>query len=170
MKLARTIRFDASDLNIFDLAADEGEWAVTGGFMFAHITEADLRGKTKQAFANGFLGLPSFGFSTLVSISNASETDQKTLIEQLASFFVSNLGAPSFELARQAAIEEVEFMAEICADHEVGSLLAISRELTDEGIKERFSNIPKADSCAEQKLWTIVEDDEEPKDKVENIV
>ncbi|MGB0584050.1 MAG: DUF6505 family protein, partial [Candidatus Puniceispirillaceae bacterium] len=68
MKLAKTIRFDPSDLNVFPLAADEGEWALVGTFCFASIGKADIKGKVKQAFSNGFLGLDSMGFSTLVSI------------------------------------------------------------------------------------------------------
>ena len=43
MKLARTIRFDPSDLNVFPVAAEEGEWALVGTFCFAlsliHISE-----------------------------------------------------------------------------------------------------------------------------------
>ena len=49
MKLARTIRFDASDEHVFAHAADEGEWAISGSFSFAHITDQQLNGKTKQA-------------------------------------------------------------------------------------------------------------------------
>ena len=55
MKLARTIRFDPSDLKVFPRAAEEGEWALVGTFCFAHLNEADLTGKVKQAFSNGFL-------------------------------------------------------------------------------------------------------------------
>ena len=64
MKLARVIRFDRSDLNIFPQAADEGEWAITGSFSFADLKEDEITGKIKQAFANGFMGVPSFGYST----------------------------------------------------------------------------------------------------------
>ena len=39
MKLARTIRFDRSDINVFPIAADEGEWALVGTFCFAGIDE-----------------------------------------------------------------------------------------------------------------------------------
>ena len=35
MKLARTIRLDVSDTNVFTAAAKPGEWAVTGTFAFA---------------------------------------------------------------------------------------------------------------------------------------
>ena len=35
MKLLRTIRLDPSDTFVFENAAEPGEWAVTGTFMFA---------------------------------------------------------------------------------------------------------------------------------------
>ncbi len=75
MKFARTIRFDKSDLNIFPLAAEEGELALVGTFSFNEFEFQDLKGKIKQAFSNGFIGLPSFGYSTLVNIVNVKEED-----------------------------------------------------------------------------------------------
>ena len=33
------------------------------------------------------------------------------------------------------------------------------REWSEEGIKERFRTLPKAESCAEQKIWTVVDED-----------
>ena len=159
MKLARTIRFDPSDLNVFPQAAEEGEWALVGTFCFADIPPSDLSGKVKQAFSNGFLGVDSFGFSTLVSVVNTREDDVETLTAQVAAAFVERLGAPNIEVARSAAAEEIGFMAELCLPHEAGTLLTISRELGDGGITESFRSLPKADSCAEQKIWTVIEFD-----------
>ena len=45
MKFARTIRFDKSDLNIFPVAAEEGELALVGTFSFNNIQNEDLKGK-----------------------------------------------------------------------------------------------------------------------------
>ncbi len=67
MKFPRCIRLDPSDLNIYRLAAEPGEWAVAGGFAFA---EADpgafdnpgtFNNKDKLAFQSGWLGTESFG-------------------------------------------------------------------------------------------------------------
>src|SRR5262249_15189795 len=58
MKLLKTIRFDASDERVFDLAAAPDEWAVSGALAFAGAAPNSLTGKSRQAFANGFLGLP----------------------------------------------------------------------------------------------------------------
>ena len=160
MKLARTIRFDRSDLNIFPAAAEEGEWALVGTFCFADLAPEALTGKIKQAFSNGFLGTTSFGFSTLVSVVSASEDDLASLTEQVASQFVDRLGAPDMDVARAAASEEIGFMAELCAQHKSGTLLAIQRQFGETGITESFRSLAKADSCAEQKIWTVIEDEE----------
>ena len=39
--------------------------------------------------------------------------------------------------------------------------LALQRSWSDNGIKEMFRSLPKPDSCAEQKIWTIIDDDVE---------
>ena len=160
MKLARIIRFDPSDLNVFPAAAEEGEWALVGTFCFADLAPEALTGKVKQAFSNGFLGTASFGFSTLVSIVNAGEDDVARLADEVAAAFVERLGAPNLEVARAAAAEEIAFMAELCAQHKSGTLLTIQRQLGEDGITESFRSLSKADSCAEQKIWTLIEDDE----------
>ena len=72
MKLLRTIRLDPSDTFVFERAADPGEWAVSGAFMFADADPETLDGKPRAAFRSGFLGVPSFGWSTLVQIVEAS--------------------------------------------------------------------------------------------------
>ena len=159
MKFARTIRFDKSDLNIFPLASEEGELAVVGTFSFYNLKAEDLEGKVKQAFSNGFMGCSTFGYSTLVSLVNVSEDELKKLKNKLGQYLMNNFGAPTKVVAEKAASEEINFMLELCKEHEIGSLLSLSRHWSQEGIKEKFRNLPKADSCAEQKIWTVVEED-----------
>ena len=64
MKLLRTIRLDPSDGFVFAKAAEPGEWAVAGGFMFWDADPATLEGKERAAFRSGILGIGSFGWST----------------------------------------------------------------------------------------------------------
>ena len=66
MKLLRTIRLDPSDSFVFPRAAEPGEWAVTGSFLFWGRDPATLTGKERAAFRAGFVGVDSLGFSTLV--------------------------------------------------------------------------------------------------------
>ena len=158
MKFAKTIRFDKSDLNIFPLASEEGELAIVGTFNFYNLKQDDLKGKVKQAFSNGFMGCTTFGYSTLVSLVNIKEKELQQLKKNLGKFLIDNFGAPSQEMAEEAANEEINFMLDLCKNHEIGSLLSLSRTWENDGIKERFRNLPKADSCAEQKIWTFVDE------------
>ena len=167
MKLARAIRFDASDLNVFPSAADEGEWALTGSFLFTAMPPDEITGKWRQAFANGFMGCSSHGFSTLVSVSTVKGDDVEMLQASLAEWFTEAFGAPSIEAAKEAASQEIGFMAELCEPHKTGTLLCIQREAGEDGITETFRSLPKPDSCAEQKIWTMVEDQDDELDQAE---
>ncbi len=68
MKFTRTIRLDPSDVKVFPLAAEPGEWAVAGTFAFADTEPAALSRKEQLAFKSGWLGTGSFGRSTLVQV------------------------------------------------------------------------------------------------------
>ncbi len=47
MKLLRTIRLDPSDTFVFERAAEPGEWAVSGAFMFGDADPDMLTGKAR---------------------------------------------------------------------------------------------------------------------------
>jgi hypothetical protein len=143
-KLPRTIRLDASDTAVFERAAEPGEWAVAGGFAFIDADLEKLAGKRRQAFANGFLGTDSFGWSTFAVVGNADAAAVEVVVERLAKLFVEAHGAPSLDAARPVARQEVDFMADLCRAHPVNTLLAIERVVdADGGIRERFRVIDR---------------------------
>jgi hypothetical protein len=158
MKFSKTIRFDKSDLNVFEISSEEGEWAISGAFEYSNDTMISLKGKRKQSFSNGFLGLESYGRSTLVSISKINQKEKEKLSYSLACYFVKQYRAPSFDDASFAANQEISFMIELCEKHEIGTLLAVNRTLEDDGIHEKFRSLPKQDACSNQTIWTTVED------------
>ena len=94
MRLPRTIRLDPSDGFVFAKAAEPGEWAVTGTFLFFGVDPANLSGKQRQAFRAGFLGIDSFGWSTLAVVTEASAEEREAAIALLAQRLVSHCGAP----------------------------------------------------------------------------
>ncbi len=146
MRLARTIRFDESDANVFERAAEPDEWAVSGAFAFSDLTDADLTGKTRQSFANGWLGLESFGRATFVAVAEITETEYAAQIDALALHFVSEYGAPDADAARPVAAEELAFMQSLCAEHDPNTLLVVERSLVDAGVKEAFRAIRPQDA------------------------
>lgn len=150
MKLARTLRLDESDLNVFDAPAEPFEWAISGAFEFSDWTEADLVGKRRQAFANGWLGLESFGRATLVAVCAISPAEYESLILRLCGHFVERYGAPSIEAARGPAEEELAHMRAMCEDHEDNALLTVERTLVEMGVKETFRVIPPRAASLEQ--------------------
>ncbi|QFT30304.1 DUF6505 family protein [Roseibium porphyridii] len=141
MKLARAIHLDDSDRNVFFSPARTGEWCLSGGFEFSDWTEADLSGKARQAFSNGWLGLETFGRVTFVAITPIEDTEFASLADGLAQHFVDVYGAPSVEAARGVATEELTYMAELCEEHPENTLIAVQRELTDGGVRESFRTI-----------------------------
>lgn len=159
MRFLRTIRLDASDVEVFVRAAAPGEWAVPGAFAFAHTPPEDLRGKTGQAFAHGFLGTESFGWSTLVAVAKITTDELETVVEALARHFVECCGAPSIEAARSAARAEVAFAQSLC-EAKVNTLIAVERALGEDGIVERFRTIEPLARGRHARIWSIIRDDD----------
>ncbi len=141
MKLARAIHFDESDRNVFYSPARTGEWCISGGFEFSNWSKGDLTGKARQAFANGWLGVETFGRVTFVAVTQIEEAEQAALAERLAQHFAELYGAPSNDAAHAVALEELAHMAELCADQDDNTLLTVQRELTEAGVRESFRTI-----------------------------
>lgn len=146
MKLARAIHFDESDQRVYHSPARTGEWCLSGGFEFSNWTEADLVGKARQAFANGWLGIETSGRVTFVAVTQVEEAEFLALTETLARHFVEIYGAPNLEAALPVAREELAHMADLCEDHAPNTLLTVLRELTEAGVRETFSVIEAQDA------------------------
>lgn len=150
MHLARAIHFDASDQNVFHSPARTGEWAISGGFEFSNWTDGDLVGKARQAFANGWLGVETFGRVTFAAVTRIEAPEYEALIDRLARHFVEVYGAPSVEVARPSAAEELAQMAELCADHPPNTVLTVLRELTEAGVREQYRYIEASEAGIDQ--------------------
>jgi hypothetical protein len=168
MKLLRTIRLDPSDTFVFERAADPGEWAVSGAFMFADADPDTLDGKSRAAFRGGFLGVGSLGWSTLVQIVEASEEDREALVDTLARQLRDGLGAPDVAAARAAAEEEVAFAASLC-DHPRDTLIAVRRTFEGGAIREAFRTLHPRGTRKPMRAFSFLEvesEEEEPREDV----
>ena len=150
MNLARAIHFDESDTRVFSIPARTGEWCISGGFEFSNWTEADLSGKARQAFANGWFGLETGGRVTFVAVTQVEPSEIETLTDLLSQHFVTYYGAPSIEAARGVAAEEIRQMLELCDEHAPNTLLTVERDLTDAGVREAFRIIEAQDAGLDQ--------------------
>ncbi len=169
-RLPRTLRLDPSDTVVFDRAAEPGEWAVPGGFAYWDEDPAALTGRRRQEFRAGFLGLGSFGWSTLVEVAEAAPAEREEAVEALAARILSFHGAPGLEAARAAAEEEVAFAASLC-DHPPGTVLALARSVEEGAVRERFRTLhrregPPADRASLPVFGVVeVEGEDEPPER-----
>jgi len=168
MKLLRTIRLDPSDTFVFEQAAEPGEWAVTGTFIFSGDDPAALEGKARTAFRAGFLGVTTLGWSTLVQIVEASDDERLAAIDTLARHLVAEFGAPSVEDAVSAAEEEFEFAASLC-NHPLDTLVALHRSYEGGEIRETFRTLRPKDGPKPFRAFAFmdVEGEEAPGEAVD---
>jgi len=150
MNLARAIHFDESDMRVYAAPARTGEWCVSGGFEFSNWTEADLAGKARQAFANGWFGLETTGRVTFVAVTRIEPAERERLVDLLATHFVTCYNAPGVEAARPVAVEEMRHMMDICDGHAPNTLLTVTRELTGAGVREAFRVIEAREAGLDQ--------------------
>jgi hypothetical protein len=147
LKLPRTIRLDPSDTFVFERAAEPGEWAVSGAFVFWNQDPANLGQKQRVALRSGFLGIDSFGWSTLAIVTEATEAERVAIVERLARQLLEKFGAPDLAAARLIAEEEVAFAASLC-DHAPQTLLAVQRSIENGEIRERFRTLKPRQAAA----------------------
>jgi hypothetical protein len=167
VKLLRTIRLDPSDTLVFERAAEPGEWAVSGAFVFWDTDVETLSGKARAAFRGGFLGVASLGWSTLVQIVEASEENRTEAIETLARQLIEHFGAPDLGAARKAAEEEVAFAASLC-DHPQDTLIAVHRTHEDGAMREAFRTLhPRAGPKPLRAFAFLEVEGEEPAEQVD---
>jgi ADP-ribose pyrophosphatase YjhB (NUDIX family) len=144
-RLPRTLRLDPSDLVVFERAAEPGEWAVPGGFAFWDEDPSALTGKRRQAFRAGFLGVASFGWSTLVEVAEATDDQWEAAVAALAAHIRAEYGAPDTATAEAAAREEIGFAASLC-DHPPGTVLALGRTVEAGAVRERFRTLHRREA------------------------
>jgi hypothetical protein len=171
MKLLRTIALDPSDTFVFDPPAEPGEWAVSGAFRFWGDDPEALQGKARSAFRNGFLGVQSWGWSTLAQIVEASEADRRALVDLLARQLIDKLGAPDAAAATRAAEEEVAFVETLC-NHPLDTLIAVHRTAAGGEVREAFRTLQPRGGPKPLRAFSFLEvdgEEQQPDDRVDLI-
>jgi hypothetical protein len=156
VKLLRTIRLDPSDTFVFARAAEPGEWAVSGGFIFAGGDASTLTGKARAEFRAGLLGIASLGWSTLAQIVEAGEDDRVAAVALLASQLTEHFAAPSRTDAVAAAEEEIAFASSLCT-HPAGTLIAVHRTYEAGEIREAFRSLRPREGARPLRAFSFLE-------------
>jgi hypothetical protein len=169
VKLLRTIRLDPSDTFVFECAAEPGDWAVPGTFVFADTDPAALQGKDRSAFRAGFLGVSSLGWSTLVQIVETDDAGRANAVDELARRLIEHYGAPDMDAARAAADEEIAFAASLC-NHEPDTLIALHRTSESGEIREAFRTLKARADRKSFRAFSFMDvegEEEEPGERID---
>jgi len=114
-KLLRAVRLDDSDDQVFRScgAAKEGDWLVTGGYATCDFETAP-RCDPPCHCSSSFVAIGSRARCSVAEVTELSDADLEAQVEALAWHLVKAWGAPSWEVARRAAEDEVRHTAEVC--------------------------------------------------------
>jgi hypothetical protein len=114
-KLLKAVRLDDSDDQLFKAhgAAQEGEWMVSGGYAVCDFANAPHC--TPRCYCeSSFLAVGSRARCTIAEVAEVSEETLEEAIEMLAWHLVKGWGAPSYELARTVAEDEIRHTEDVC--------------------------------------------------------
>ena len=114
-KFLRAVRLDESDDRLFPVhgAARDGEWVVSGGYAvcdFADAPKCDPRCHCESSF----LAVESRRRCTIAEVVEVTGEELEDRADALARFLVQGWGAPSWEVARRVAGEEIRHTADVC--------------------------------------------------------
>jgi hypothetical protein len=151
---------------VFDRAAEPGEWAVSGSFVFLNEDASALEGKARSAFRGGFLGVQSLGWSTLVQIVEATKDDHDAAVGMLAQQLITKFGAPTLDDAIAAAEEEFAFANSLCT-HPKDTLIAMHRVQEDGEIRETFRSLQPKGGPKPLRAFAFLEAEDELEERVD---
>ena len=141
-KLLRAVRLDDSDTSVFQAcgAAQEGEWVVTGGFAACDFDTAP-RCEPRCHCEASFVAVGSRRRCTIAEVAEATDAEVEQVTDALAWHLVRGWGAPSWEVAREVAEEEVRHTGEVCEtlEPEVWITVKRARRDGDRALEEQYA-------------------------------
>ena len=95
-----------------------------------------------------------------MQVTVASDEAAEATVRDLAAVLHARFGAPDMLAAVDAARNELAHASSL-SDHPAGTLLAIEREMTEDGIREIVKIVPRpGDEGGHARIWTFVPEDE----------
>ena len=141
-KLLRAVRLDDSDDHIFKThgAAGEGEWVVSGGYAvcdFANAPKCEPRCHCESSF----IALEGRRRCSIAEVTEVSDDEFEARTDALAWFLVKGWGAPSWEVARRVAGDEMRHTADVCETLAPEVWITVKRTpgIGDGGMDEQYA-------------------------------
>jgi hypothetical protein len=140
-KLLRAVRLDDSDDQVFRSwgAAKDGEWVTTAGFAVCDFDRTP-RCDPPCHCQDSFMATASRGRCTVAEVVEVSEEELGEQIEEFAWHLVRKWNAPSYEVARAVAEDELRHTAEVCETLAAEVWITVRRTRREDGnLDEQYS-------------------------------
>ena len=141
-KLLRAVRLDDSDDHVFRAfgAAADGEPMVSGGYA---VCDFDSRPRCDPSChcESSFVGTASRRRCSIAEVVEVTDAEVEEQVEALAWHLVRGWNAPSWEVARALAEEEVRHTVEVCEtlSPEVWITVKRRRSGEDAALEEQYA-------------------------------
>ena len=161
MKLLRTIRFDASDERVFELAAAPEEWAVSGAFAFAGLRPGDDHRQDEAGFRQRLSRRRQL---RPLDLRHGGRGDgsrpRRRSSRRWPCISYRRTGLPGSRRRCPRREEEARFVADLCRDAPINTVFTVRRTWDADGrIKEEFRTIrPPTGEPLHARIWTVVDD------------
>lgn len=140
MRFLKAVRLDESDARLLAEtggAAEDGEWAVSGGYAACDLARGHLAPRCRCD--STFVAAGARRRCTIAEIADIDEADYRQVRDALARHFLEDLGATDAEVAAAAADDECAYTAELASGFPAGAWITVQREPTEDGVGERYT-------------------------------
>jgi hypothetical protein len=140
VKFLKAVRLDDSDARILageGGAAEDGEWMVSGGYAVCDLARGHRAPRCHCDTT--FIAAGSSRRCTIAEVAEIGEATLEQLKEDLARFFLAEMGAPTLEAARVAAADECAYTADLADGFPAEAWITVKREPSEDGVGERYS-------------------------------
>lgn len=140
MKFLRAVRLPATDAALARAHGllEEGAWVVSGGFAICDLG-AGGHWHPECRCDTSFVGLASRNRCSVAEVVEIDEGIYRNHVEALARHLLAEWGAPSMEVARTAAEDEVAYTADLCESFSPEVWITVQRRVEGGDIKEHYS-------------------------------
>jgi len=139
-KFLKAVRLDNSDDQIYHQggACDENEWVCSGGFAVCDLA-VNYRCEPRCYCDSSFISISSRSRCTIAEVVEVDDGDIEIFKDTLAQYLMFEWKAPSYDIARGVAEEEIDYTTKLCETFAQDVWITVSRTPgTDDAIDEKY--------------------------------
>lgn len=140
MRFLRAVRLPAADgaLGRGHELLNEGDWVVSGGYAVCDLGTGAHRHPACRCDTS-FLGLASHKRCSVAEVVEIDDQVCRDHVEALARHLLYEWAAPSLEVARAAAEDEIAYTVDLCRSFSPEVWITVQRWVEGGDIKEHYS-------------------------------